>query len=365
MQALIDLLITRDRAQRIRLSQTLLALLVMVISVAVMQFYVSSGLVHGLYGRLWALVTALGCLSFYVAIRLGWTRRLNDPALTAVQTVFAVTSSAVAYALGGPARGGVFPALMLIMMFGLFSLNPRTMRVIVVYAVVVHAAAMVLMVNLRPFEYRIAVEIGHFVMMASMLAMVSLLSVRIGVLRQRWSQQRTELAQALLRVREGSTRDELTGLINKRHMQELMEQEHQRCIRSGQTFCLAVLDIDNFKPINEVHGYDVGDAVLRTVADEALRQVRASDVLSRWGEDGFVLMLADTRVVLARGGLERLHEKVGSLRILHGPQALGVTLSTGLAEHHAGENVVQTLARAERALAEARSQGRGHVAVST
>jgi diguanylate cyclase (GGDEF)-like protein len=143
-----------------------------------------------------------------------------------------------------------------------------------------------------------------------------------------------------------------------------MEQEHQRCIRSGQTFCLAVMDIDNFKPVNEAHGYAVGDAVLRAVAQEALRHVRVSDVLSRWGGEEFVLMLSDTRAALARGGLERLHQRVAALRILHGPVALGVTLSGGLAEHHAGETVAQTLDRALAALQEAKLHGRDRVVVA-
>ena len=364
MSLFIDALLTREAAQRLRLSQTLLAGAVMLVAVVVVQFYVWSGVVAWWAGLVWSLANVLVMGGFYLAMRAGWTRTWADPSLTVPQMLFAVTSSAAAYALGGPARGGVFPALMLVMVFGVFVLPPRRMVAVVAYTVGLFAAVMALMVNHRPDQYLLAVEIGHFVMMATMLAAGAVLSVRITQLRRQSKQHRTELAQALLRLREGSTRDELTGLINKRHMLSLMEQEHQRCIRSGQTFCLAALDIDNFKPINEAHGYAVGDAVLRAVADEAQRQVRAADVLSRWAEDDFVLMLSDSRAALARGGLERLHERVSALRILHGQQALSVTLSAGLAEHHAGESVAQTLARAERALAEARTQGRGRVVVA-
>ena len=97
-------------------------------------------------------------------------------------------------------------------------------------------------------------------------------------------------------------------------METLIQQEHQRCTRSGQTFCLALLDIDRFKSVNEKHGYACGDAVLRALSQEALRHVRVSDMLSRWGGGSFLLMMSDTHAALARGGLERLHRSWRALR---------------------------------------------------
>ena len=144
-----------------------------------------------------------------------------------------------------------------------------------------------------------------------------------------------------------------------------MAQEHQRCIRSGQSFCLALLDVDRFKPVNEAHGYAVGDAVLAAIAQEAQRQVRVSDVLARWGGEEFLLMMSDTHATLARGGLERLQERLAALRILHGTATVGVTLSAGLAEHIAGEPLERTLERTVRALAEAKAQGTGRVVVAS
>jgi len=206
--------------------------------------------------------------------------------------------------------------------------------------------------------YPAAVELGHFLLVATMLPAVSILAGRLSRLRHRARLQRTELAQALARLREQNTRDELTGLANRRRMESLITQEHQRCTRSGQTFCLALLDIDRFKAVNERHGYACGDAVLRALSQEALRHVRVSDRLSRWSGGSFLLMMCDTHGALARGGLERLLRRLSALRTVHeAGAAVAVTLSAGLAEHHAGEAVTQTLERAERALAEARSQG--------
>ena len=304
-------------------------------------------------------------LGFFLMIRSGWSRRWHEPSLTVPQMVFALCSAAIAYALIGAGRGAVFPIVMVVLMFGMFIASPRQMRWVSAFAVALFGVVMALMATLQPEVYVPRIEFGHFLLVLTMVPGVSVLAARLSRMRHRSRLQRADLAQALSRLREHTTRDELTGLINRRHMQELMEQEHQRCIRSGQTFCLAVLDIDNFKPVNEQHGYTVGDAVLRAVAQEALRHVRVSDVLSRWGGEEFVLMLSDARAALARGGLERLHEKVGALRILHGSAALGVTMSGGLAEHHAGETVAQTLERALNALHDAKAQGRNRVVVAT
>jgi len=364
MSRLLDLLLTTDPAQRVRLAQAGLAMVVMTAGVIAMHYFVWVGVAAQGPVLWWSLLTLAGMAGFYALIRGGWSRRWAEPSLTVPQMLFALTSGAVAYALLGAGRGAVFPVVMVVLMFGMFVVSPRQMRWLSVYAVVLYGAVMAVMVAINPSSYPVVIEVGHFLLVATMMPAMSMLAARLSRMRHRARLQRAELAQALARLREHTTRDELTGLINKRHMQELMEQEHQRCIRSGQSFCLAVLDIDRFKPVNEAHGYTVGDAVLRAVAQEALRHVRVSDTISRWGGEEFVLMMSDTRAALARGGLERLHQKVGALRILHGTAAVGITLSGGMAEHHAGETVAQTLARAERALQEAKSQGYDRVVVA-
>ena len=365
MSRLLDALLSTDPLQRARLAQAGLAMLLLASGVLAMAYFVAIGAAPGPPVAGWAAVTLCGMVTFFVMIRSGWSRRYRDPSLTVAQMVFALTSAAVAYTLIGMGRGAVFPMLMVILMFGMFVASPLQMRWVSAYAVLLFGATMAAMAASRPSSYPPDIEFGHFLLVATMVPGVSMLAARLSRLRHRSRLQRAELAQALSRLREHTTRDELTGLINRRHMQALLEQEHQRCIRSGQTFCVAVMDIDNFKPVNEAHGYAVGDAVLRAVAQEALRHVRLSDMLSRWGGEEFLLMLSDTRAALARGGLERLHQKVSALRILNGTAALGVTLSGGLAEHHAGETVDQTLERALQALHDAKAQGRDRVVVAT
>jgi diguanylate cyclase (GGDEF)-like protein len=364
MSRLPDVLLSTDPKQRVRLAQAGLAMLLMATGVAAMQYFVWIGAARPAPVLWWSAITLVGMVVFFALIRSGWSRRWHEPSLTVPQMLFALSSGAVAYALLGAGRGAVFPMVMVVLMFGMFIATPQQMRWVSVYAVAAFGVAMATMAAVHPLAYPPAVEFGHFLLVATMMPAVSILAGRISRMRQRSREHRADLAQALSRLREHTTRDELTGLVNRRHMQDLMEQEHQRCIRSGQSFCLAVLDIDGFKSVNQAHGYAVGDAVLRALAQEALHHVRVSDMLARWGGGSLVLMMSDTRAALARGGLERLQQRLAALRIVNGSSTVSVTLSGGLAEHHAGESVAQTLERAERALQEAKLQGRNRVVVA-
>lgn len=355
--AWVTALLGEDGPLRARLFHGGVALLLMSASVGAL------ALLGVLAGRpqlpllVWAGLTWTGMTAFWLLMRSGQSRRLSDPSMTGAQLGFAITAAAVAYALLGPLRAAVLPPLMVLLLLGIPGLVPRHVRWLSAYAVVVFGAVMLWMSLQQAPTFPPWVELTHFSLLALSAPAFPLLAARLHRIRQRARAQRAELAQALARLREHSTRDELTGLINRRHMEALMEQEHQRCIRSGQSFCLAVLDVDHFKPVNEAHGYAVGDAVLRAVAQEAQAQVRLSDTLCRWGSDDFVLMMSDARAPLARSGLERMQQRVRALRILHGPHALAVSTSAGLAEHRPGETVGQTLARAEQALREAKAAG--------
>jgi diguanylate cyclase (GGDEF)-like protein len=278
--------------------------------------------------------------------------------------VFAIASCAVAYAMAGPLRGASFSALVVILMFGMFQLRPRVVAQVGLYAVVLFGAVMALMAWRRPQVFAPAVELGHFLMLCVLLPVVSALAARLTQMRERSRRQRRELGEAVARIQELATRDELTGLINRRHMLELLEQERQRCVRSGRSFCLALIDVDDFKQVNDRWGHATGDEVLRNLAREALAVVRTSDVLARWGGEEFVLLLSDARLPLASGGVERLRLRIEAASLLETDPTLRITVSAGLTEHIAGEAVSDVLARADRALYQAKAEGRNRIVVA-
>ena len=358
-----DLLLTTDPAQRLRLAQAGLALALMTLSMAVMQYVVRVANAPPGPVLWWNVLSFGGLLGFYLLIRSGLTRGLRDPALTVPQMAYAIASGAAGYMLAGPVRGTVFPILAVILMFGMFQLRARSALWISLYALALFGAAMWTMSRLQPAVYVPAVELGHFLMLAFMLPAVSLLAGRLSRIRWRLAAQKQELSEALARIQTLATRDELTGLLNRRRMQELLEQELLRAQRSGRGFCLALLDLDHFKRINDGHGHSAGDAVLRAFAPAALGAIRASDVLARWGGEEFVLLLTETELPAARGGAERLREQVAALSVPLGERRIGVTVSIGLTAHRPGESLAQLLERADLMLYEAKAQGRNRVEV--
>jgi diguanylate cyclase (GGDEF)-like protein len=362
---LADWLFGTEPKQRLRLVQCGTAMLLVLGSVLNMQYLVWAGLAPKGPTAWWTLALVGGFVLFFITIRSGQNLRYADPSLTVPQMVFAILCGAVAYAIAGRGRGGAFPILMVIFMFSMYSLAPKTVLRTSFFAVAVFGVTMALMAYRNPAVYEPAVEWGHFIMIAIMVPAIALLAAQLSRLRDRLRRQKKDIALALARIQELATRDELTGLINRRHMLELMEQERQRGVRSGQSFCIAVIDIDGFREISDRHGQPVVDELLRRFANEALNVIRISDLLSRWEGKEFLLMLSNTRASLGRTSLERLRERIKAMAIeVPGAEAFHMSFSAGVAEHRAGETVADTVQRAEHALLNAKASGASRVLVA-
>ena len=364
-QGLAEALFTTDPRQRLFLQQTLLALGLMALSAGVLVYAAHIAGTPLRWAAAWALASLGGMAAMWGLIRSGVSRRWTDPSLTVPQMLFMISSSAAAYTLAGPVRGGTFPVLMVILMFGMFQLRSRTVVVVSLYALLLFGAVMTWKASTDPRVFVPAVEWGHFAMLAAMLPALALVAGRLARLRARERRQRHELTQALSRIQELATRDELTGLVNRRQMNLLLEQERQRGARSGRLFTVAMIDIDHFKAVNDHYGHAVGDEVLCSLARQMPQALRGTDVVARWGGEEFVVLMPEATLGMARVGLERLRGRVAATPMAHlSGVPIRVTVSGGLAEHVAGESVQQTLERADRALYDAKAQGRNRIVVA-
>ncbi len=158
-----------------------------------------------------------------------------------------------------------------------------------------------------------------------------------------------------------SVRDGLTGLFNRRHFEEALGLELQRARTFGQPLCLALLDVDHFKRINDTFSHVVGDAVLRTIAQVLQKELRASDVAARYGGEEFVLILPHTGLDGARIAAEKVRVAIATNPWGHLTPGREVTVSLGLAEWKAGESSLDFVRRADQALYAAKTSGRNRV----
>lgn len=363
-QRLAQALLTNDKHQRIRLGMVALSAVLMACCLLIVNVAVFVGLVEPTPVRWWTAFCGAGLVLVYALVRSGWSLRCKDPSLALAQVVYAVTCTAVGYAIAGPVRGVAPSILGLIMMFGIFGLSTRQMAGVALYGMAAFVVASVVVVWQDASPHTQLVSAAYAAMIAVVLVGSTFLTVRVQAIRQHMQQQKREVAQALARNRELATRDDLTGLLNRRAMLEHMLAEEQRCARSGQAQQIAMLDIDHFKAINDAHGHAAGDAVLKAFTEVVRSQVRTTDLLARWGGEEFVLMLycaQETHPEHALALLERVRKAVQAHTIPWGGEHLRVTVSIGLATQAGRETAEQTLARADAALYAAKAAGRNRV----
>lgn len=163
------------------------------------------------------------------------------------------------------------------------------------------------------------------------------------------------------RIAALATTDSLTNLPNRRGFELHVEQALQEAQRDSSPLCAVMLDLDNFKQINDRHGHLAGDEVLRSFAERLRAALRQSDILCRWGGEEFILLLKNTDRHAAHELAEKLRQHCADQRYPMGGEALQVTVSLGLSQWQPGEALHDLLGRTDRALYRAKQVGRDRV----
>jgi diguanylate cyclase (GGDEF)-like protein len=177
-----------------------------------------------------------------------------------------------------------------------------------------------------------------------------------GAIRKAWLEQEVE------NLRVTSSTDHLTGAHNRRFFEEQLGIEFQRALRFGQPLAVAMVDVDDFKALNDDMGHEYGDSVLKGVAAAMRQQLRSVDILSRYGGDEFVLILPGTGAAGALNTIEKIRAKIASMEI-GGDQPSSprraFTVSAGLAVFpDMVDDAADLLRRADEALYMAKKSGR-------
>ncbi|MCC5074518.1 sensor domain-containing diguanylate cyclase [Xanthomonas campestris] len=164
-------------------------------------------------------------------------------------------------------------------------------------------------------------------------------------------------------LRQQSIRDPLTGLFNRRYLEEALNHELSRCTRRVQPLSVLMLDVDHFKQFNDLHGHSGGDRVLAAIGELLLAQTRGEDICCRYGGEELTIILPEVDLATASAMAEKLRAGIDGLQVMaDGVSLPKITASFGVATFpgHAG-NAAQLLRKADEALYRAKQAGRNQV----
>ncbi len=301
-----------------------------------------------------------GLLLFAVLVRASAVLGIAPRLLSMLQGLFAVSCNIWLYTVSGPLREASLITLLVVITFCTFSLRPRQTMLLSAISLAGMGLAMWHGVTQDPSHYPVAIEALTFGFASVGLIAITLLTGQMNTLRARLKNQKEELLVALATIRTLATMDDLTALANRRHMNDVLADEERRQPSAGAT-CIALIDIDFFKDINDRFGHAQGDTVLREFAGAALGALRGSDTLARWGGEEFLLMLPTTEVAEATQVLARMAAAVAAMRLPGVELGRTVTFSAGVTARDGDEPFAETISRADKALYRAKAEGRDRV----
>lgn len=182
-------------------------------------------------------------------------------------------------------------------------------------------------------------------------------------LEARVAERTRELSEANLRLENMAMTDVLTGLPNRRFAMHALEREWQRSMQHGAPLACMMIDADGFKGVNDQHGHDAGDEVLRVLARQLTHSVRTDDVVCRLGGDEFLIICCDTPLQGALQLAEKVRQEVAALRVAAGSGVWQGSVSVGVAHRDASMKGVEGLLKsADEGVYEAKRRGRNCVA---
>ncbi|MET0967731.1 MAG: GGDEF domain-containing protein [Tardiphaga sp.] len=291
--------------------------------------------------------------------------RAKDQYLTLPLCVASTTVQLVALTLA-PEVGFYFIALLFVILgFGALRMSARETAMVWTYATV-GMAALFLLTNIpiaMPMDGvgERALVLACFVTALGRCASTGLYG---SSMREMLYRRSNDLKRANARIEELAQLDELTGALNRRYIMKCLNDEIARIQRGAPECCVAIIDLDHFKHINDRFGHPIGDEVLRTFAISIFANIRTTDRLGRQGGEEFLLVLPGTAVDQAMRTLDRLRGQISELNWPAIAPDLTLSISAGVSPIRASDSAEDVLARADRALYSAKDGGRDRVNVA-
>lgn len=210
---------------------------------------------------------------------------------------------------------------------------------------------------LKNSENRIIGILGIFINIDSLVKA----EIELQRINDELSQSNLELLELNQKLNQLARRDQLTGLYNRRVLDETLLNEMERSRRNQRGFTLAIADLDNFKKVNDTYGHPCGDAVLKAVAKTMKEALRSVDTVGRWGGEEFLIILPETPAEGSATVLNRIREKIAKLVIACEGHEISLSISIGMSYCDRDCPKDEVLKEADLALYEAKRQGKNRV----
>lgn len=329
-------------------------------------FEVQNGLMTNAQLRWLTVFTLCGTVGFYGLLRFGMGSRIGQQHnWTFAQQLFAIVIMVWTFAVVGPDRAAVIGLLVLILIFGVFAFRPREMVGLAVLTLAMLGAAMYWQHLHDRFAPPVSVSIFQFCYAVLAIGPVCVVSGQINGLQRALAGKKEALENALEQIRRLAESDDLTGLMNRRAMAEMMRLELRGQHKVPPKISIALIDIDFFKSVNDKYGHQMGDEVLRRFAEVGKSTLRAGDMFARWGGEEFLMMLQDTSVKQGVECLERVRHALAETSFDDISPGLRITISAGVTDLHLHDTLEKAVERADQAMYGAKQSGRDRVILGT
>ena len=302
------------------------------------------------------LVLAL-IVAFFAVFFSGLNLKSRDPSLTASQMLSAVLTMLYVVYRAEATREIFASFLFITFMFGMLRLPSGRLGVLAAVTLTLFGAVIVSHASRAATAETIKRDVAQWLILAITMPWFILIGGYIGRLRTKLAAADTKIEA----IEERASRDELTGAYNRRVLTAAIQAEKIRCDRTGAAFSLCIIDIDCFKRINDEIGHLAGDEVLKCFSEALQVQLRAADIFGRYGGDEFVQILTNSSLEGALLDAERIRQVAAALDFSQISAGYRITVSIGVAQYRQGESAMDIFQHADRALYEAKRDGRNRI----
>ncbi len=378
-------IIPSDYKQRIIIQRFFMASFCYVFSYVLLVIAIFSGLPNTNFDHFKLVVFVFSCLQvvFFILLRSGFSRRFKDPGMTTTQIVSGILYMSFLMYMGGHEyRSVVMHGYIIVVLFGVFYLSTWGFAIISLTSIVSYMVATSCIVYRHGMYYSVNFEVAQFAVFSIVMLFAMYLGGYQARLRKKLREQskglieshlqitqqkdaleysQKELQQALYKLGQLAAKDELTGLDNRRQFDEVMKGQISKAETLGASLGLLMLDLDHFKQVNDQYGHSAGDSVLSAFSELGPLCLRRSDFVARYGGEEFVVLIPETDQASLLECAERINKFARSLRFDDIDPDLRVTVSIGATLYQRNETMHSFMSRADKALYDAKKQGRDRV----